>query len=262
MRNIEHIPSQKITITINGLRFPGNWDTNLRWSINGTYTKLYLMQKHGWSDSIWKTIDFSTVKAFCNHKTYASGSQWFKFMHDLQPLGKRKIAMGRALIGDGYSGTMSMLSDNVGRPTPFYHLPKQSQSFKVSRSTDNRRVSFRDNHPLPDAFSECLEQWMQAPNEQPSITKYLPTQPTNPYRVQFQPHIIERAPTSLIGATPNWLDQRSQGFYLSEMANSSRNTSAFRARFNGTAKIRGTTPTIDYCSPSSGIYPTQMERTQ
>jgi ribonuclease HI len=36
MRSIDHLPNQKITLTINGKRFPSNWDVNVRWSINGT----------------------------------------------------------------------------------------------------------------------------------------------------------------------------------------------------------------------------------
>jgi hypothetical protein len=94
MRKTEHLPSQKITLTINGVRFPSNWDTNLRWSINGSYIKLYLMTKHRWTDSIWQSIDFLTLKAFTNQKQHKDRCKWFKFMHDLQPLGKRKQALG------------------------------------------------------------------------------------------------------------------------------------------------------------------------
>jgi ribonuclease HI len=46
MRFIDHIPCQRITLAINGQRYPSNWDTNIRWSINGTFLKQYLTNKY------------------------------------------------------------------------------------------------------------------------------------------------------------------------------------------------------------------------
>jgi hypothetical protein len=58
MRSIQHIDDQLISLTINGMRYPGNLEANLRWHINGSYVKLYLQKRKGWTESVWQTIDF------------------------------------------------------------------------------------------------------------------------------------------------------------------------------------------------------------
>jgi ribonuclease HI len=107
MRKTAHLPSQRISLTINGTRYPGNWDSNLQWSINGFYLKQFLQQKHKWDETIWQTINFSIVKQFYGSKGASKQRQWFKFMHNLQPLGKRKQQMGNSL---GQSTTLTMCS--------------------------------------------------------------------------------------------------------------------------------------------------------
>jgi hypothetical protein len=108
MQQIDHIQSQLISLSINGKRFPSNWDTNLRWHINGFYMKRSLMTKYGWTEEVWKTIDFTMVKAYLQHNSIYERNKWFKFMHDLQPLGKRKQLM--KLPGQDVSNrSMSML---------------------------------------------------------------------------------------------------------------------------------------------------------
>ena len=68
-RCTEHIQCQKLSLTINGKRYPANWDSNLRWAINGSYMKEYLATKHAWrSETVWGTIDFTMVRAYMNHK--------------------------------------------------------------------------------------------------------------------------------------------------------------------------------------------------
>jgi hypothetical protein len=93
-----HQPSdacQLISLKINGQRFPSNWDTNLRWTINGSYLKTYVKSKHGWDEATWNLIDFEFVKAYCTPTKSTGRYKWFKFMHNLQSVGERKQKMNR-----------------------------------------------------------------------------------------------------------------------------------------------------------------------
>ena len=77
-----------------GLELLAHWDSNLRWSINGTYMKKFLMDKHQWTEKTWKMIDREFIKMTMKFPVSPSAkSQWFKLMHDLQPLGRRKKKM-------------------------------------------------------------------------------------------------------------------------------------------------------------------------
>ena len=71
MRNVQHLSSQKVTMTINGQRFPTNWDTNIRWTINGTYLKVYLQSKYKWSDAPWQSIDHDHLYQHMRSLTYS-----------------------------------------------------------------------------------------------------------------------------------------------------------------------------------------------
>ena len=41
---IPHLPDQLISLSINGKRFPGHLESNLRWHINGSYMRKYLQR--------------------------------------------------------------------------------------------------------------------------------------------------------------------------------------------------------------------------
>ena len=85
--------SLTFALTKQGTRFPGNWDVNLRWLINGSYMKQYLMDKHKWKEQVWRTIDFLTLKLPFHTLSPTKGTQRFKFMHNLQSTGHNKHKM-------------------------------------------------------------------------------------------------------------------------------------------------------------------------
>ena len=59
-----HFPEYKISISINGVRFPSKIDQQLRYHINGTYLKQHLQKQHRWNEKVWYQIHF---EAFGRH---------------------------------------------------------------------------------------------------------------------------------------------------------------------------------------------------
>ena len=176
MRSIDHLPCQKISITINGQRFPSNWDTNVRWSINGTYMKQYLTKKHGWEECTWKSIDFSLVKAYIPKKDLSAKTKWFKFMHNLQSVGTRKQQMSNSLNPD----------INIAQCPCCNNHPETQQHMVLCDHNPNRTAAhtelhsggstYKENHNLVLVLTDCIEQWLFDPTINPSITSV--SQPT------------------------------------------------------------------------------------
>ena len=188
MRKTAHLPSQQISLTINGTRYPGNWDNNLRWSINGFYLKKYLSQKHGWTETIWQTIDFSLVRA-CYRLTASEQRQWFKFMHDLQPLGKRKQHMGNNIEQSTMLDKCPCCNDSIEDQQHFLtceHNPNSTQAY-VSLTTSGSK--FKENHKFVDIMTDCIEQWLLDPNQYPSVMS--PVNPNlDPYTNHMGTHMM------------------------------------------------------------------------
>ena len=180
MRSIDHLSSQRISLTINGRRFPSNWDTNLRWSINASYMKQSLMAKHNWSESVWSTIDFAMVKAYLTHKSIHVRHKWFKFMHDLQPLGQRKQRMSSPLV----STQIDLCPCCQVKVECQLHLitcvsnPNYTEAWKELTTGGS---PYKENHNAIDVISDCLQQWLKAPERVPTQRN------NNPYSNLFLP---------------------------------------------------------------------------
>ena len=183
MRKTAHLPSQQISLTINGTRYPGNWDNNLRWSINGFYLKKYLSQKHRWTETIWQTIDFSLVRA-CYKPTASEQRQWFKFMHDLQPLGKRKQHMGNNIEQSTMLDKCPCCNDSIEDQQHFLTCERNPNSTQAYVLLTTYGSKFKENHKFVDIMTDCIKQWLLDPNQYPSVMS-----PVNPNLDPYTNHV-------------------------------------------------------------------------
>ena len=171
MRHIEHIACQKISITINGQRYPSNWDANIRWTINGTYMKQYLTTKHNWSETTWKNIDTQMVKAYHNHKTISGKNMWFKVAHNLHSLGERKQMMS----------TNSAPTTNIDTCPCCHQQPETQLHMFTCDSNPNRNAAlmefssggskYKEHHHFVQVMTDCIEQWLHNPQAPPLSTE-------------------------------------------------------------------------------------------
>jgi hypothetical protein len=56
--NAAHVDAQAISICIQGARVTDRYEDAIRESIDGSYLRDYLSDKHAWSDSTWSCIDW------------------------------------------------------------------------------------------------------------------------------------------------------------------------------------------------------------
>lgn len=168
MRRIDHLPCQLISLKINGQRFPSHWDTNLRWTINGSYMKNYVKEKHGWDEATWNTIDFGFVKDYCTSAKSGTKYKWFKFMHNLQSVGERNQKMNRSAA----EVNISLCPCCYQQTETQQHMilcelnPKRPEAL---RELSTGGSSYKENHNFTMAMTDCIEQWLYDTTRSPSI---------------------------------------------------------------------------------------------
>ena len=137
---------------------------------------------------MWNTVDFSMVKAYLQHKHIRTRNKWFKFMHDLQPLGRRKQLM-----------SPSGKDDKIDL-CPCCHHQLETQLHMITCEKNPKRAdalreltsggsTFKEHHNFVSVLTECLEQWIQDSQCIPSINTF---KAANPYSPSFlPPHMLE-----------------------------------------------------------------------
>ena len=187
-KHTDHLPSQQISLTINGKRFPANWDSNLRWSINGSYMKQYLLTKNDWSETIWGTIDFTMVRAYMNHKSSTDRTKWFKYMHNLQAVGTRKQMMtgARSDIRIDMCACCQLHSESQQHMILCESNPKRGEALAELHSGGSK---YREHHRFTTIFTDCVEQWLLDPTKTPSSQSTANMVLTNHSEI-LQPHMV------------------------------------------------------------------------
>lgn len=87
--HIDHYPEQRISISIQGIRLTSQLDSCIRYHVNGYHLKQYMLERKGWNEDIWNSIDFGL---FGQHTRSLSSSHRvlkMKMVHDQLPLGVR-----------------------------------------------------------------------------------------------------------------------------------------------------------------------------
>jgi hypothetical protein len=171
MRRIDHIPCQLISLKINGQRFPSNWDTNLRWTINGSYLKAYVKSKHGWDEATWNLIDFEFVKAYCTPTKSTGRYKWFKFMHNLQSVGERKQKMNRRAedVNISMCPCCNQQMETQQHMVLCERNPKRTEA--LLELTTGGSV-YKEHHNFTLAMTDCIDQWIHDPTRSPSFDNF------------------------------------------------------------------------------------------
>ena len=187
MRSIQHIDDQLISLTINGTRYPGNLEANLRWHINGSYLKLYLQKRKGWNESVWQTIDFHNFGSHFRSLSPTHQVHQSKFVYDLLSLGTHKAKISRV-----NSPTVHLCPCcNTHAESPFHLLhcdQNPGRSDAMIALTENINLRCKEAHfAIPMIYKGILD-WLINPNQRPAPIE-IPQPTLN--RLPFPQHTID-----------------------------------------------------------------------
>ena len=169
--NIDHLPSSRISIALNGLRLTSKIDTAIRYHVNGYHMRQYLQQKHSWSDSVWDSIDFYLFGRHFNQLTPAQQTGHMKVVHDQQHLGKRRLQ--QSTIKDPVLQLCPCCK--VHPETQFHHLQCTANTERQAIfSVFKRSICTSDIHPVRYILSAGILHWLSTPDEpfRPSTSEF------------------------------------------------------------------------------------------
>ena len=148
--------------------YPTRIDEQIRYHINGTYLKEFLKRRHGWSKSIWNTIDFT---AFGRHFKSLTGTaqrvQHMKFVHDLQPLGTHKARVQRS--SDDSVSLCPCCNNHLETQV---HLLLCSKNPARAKAVTTLQTACRksDGTRISQVLGDILIQWLECPTQTPDLS--------------------------------------------------------------------------------------------
>ena len=90
-QGIAHIPSMQASLSINGLRLPGHFDSMIRYHINGYHLRCHMQATFQWTDQDWNTINHHAFSQFHRSLNPTKQTQRMKFIYNQQPVGTRLL---------------------------------------------------------------------------------------------------------------------------------------------------------------------------
>jgi hypothetical protein len=167
---LPHMSELRVSISINGVRFPSKIDNQLRYHINGSYLKKYMQSRNRWNEKVWHLIDFDSFGNYFSTLTGRRQVQHMKFVHDLQPLGSQKQKLQQHLISPELTQCPCCRkcepeTQNHMLQCPQNPLRKESlaQFHKDCRRTNGSR--------FPQIFADLVSQWLSNPTNIPTFEK-------------------------------------------------------------------------------------------
>jgi hypothetical protein len=125
-----------------------------------------------------------------NHKKISDSTMWFKFMHNLHAIGKRKQKMAS-----------NMESDTLIEACPCCHRQTETQLHMIMCEANPNRTSalielttggskYNEHHNFIKVMTDFTEQWMCNPKSQPH--EHATASPTTAnYDTLLPPHMME-----------------------------------------------------------------------
>lgn len=166
---IPHFPEFKVSILINGVRYPSKIDQQLRYHINGSYLKNHLQHQYRWNEKVWHMIDFSNFGRFFEKLPVSQQIQHMKFVHNIQPIGEHKQRLTKH----------STTQDHIR--CPCCHIAKETQLHLLQcRLNKGRKPALakfikkdkkHGGNPFRRIFADLVAQWMTDPNQIPTFEK-------------------------------------------------------------------------------------------
>ena len=188
----------QVTIGINGTSYPTRIDAQIRYHINSTYVKEYYQAKHGWNESIWRTIDFAAFGRYFKSLPLHKRIHHMKFVHDLQPIGVHKARRTKL----GATDQISKWPCSYEETETQLHLlncrknPARREAVKELKSFCRKGDGTRFFPVIGDFFS----QWLESPGQTPGISTI-----ANPYKPRF-----DRYPAEYVATIRTALIQQTQ----------------------------------------------------
>jgi hypothetical protein len=163
-----HTPWLRISVEVNGRRYPSQIDAQIRFHIKGSYLKDHLQARMGWTEATWAQIDLHSFGRHFRNLSSPQKVQHMKFVYDLHSTGDRKQKTSRTTPGSAVS-TCPCCSIALETTHHLLHCQCNSARAQSIKTFGISMRKLRDN-PYGRILAELVSQWMRAPNSPPSLS--------------------------------------------------------------------------------------------
>ena len=142
---IDHCREQQVSIYINGQPVTSQFDSCIRYHVNGYHHRNYVQQHNAWPNTTWDFIDFYSFGQHFKRLPSARQVQYFKFVHDLLPLGD--VRYREASIKESSLKLCPCCLESEETPSHFLRC-KSNPSYLSSVSSLRSDILTKDVHPV------------------------------------------------------------------------------------------------------------------
>ncbi|KAI2512853.1 hypothetical protein MHU86_1642 [Fragilaria crotonensis] len=173
--NVDHQQDQRISISINGRRLTSQYDSSIRFHVNGYHLRQYIQQRRKWDDSTWEKVDFPLFELHFRRLRPSRQISHMKYVHDQQPLGVRRLQ--QALIKDPVLALCPCCNKTDENQRHLMCCSANQGRLKGWRQFRKESLTKDDPHPFWYCLTEGIEHWTANPSStpfQPDLSQYAP----------------------------------------------------------------------------------------
>jgi hypothetical protein len=158
-QSIPHFPTTRISIQMNGLRLTGQFESMLRYHINGYHLRLYMQERFKWSDSTWRLINHNLFSLHFRSLSPTSQIQHMEFVYDQQALGVRVQQRSPLLVSDA-ANRCPCCSDACEDQIHFLRCPR-NPSHSSALLEFKQSMHSLDLHAIFYLVSSGIQSWFR-----------------------------------------------------------------------------------------------------
>jgi hypothetical protein len=162
--NLLHFDPVQVSVSINRNRLPGKIEDSIRYHVNGTALKQYIVQHNKWLPFTVFCVDWYS---FGLNFRKLCPTIHMKLVHDIQPLGWKRYQILKSK--ETILSRCPCCKTAVETPTHFLTCPTQRPS-RYRHFRELRRIMGSTNvHPALDFLYQGIHLWINNPLEQPTL---------------------------------------------------------------------------------------------
>ena len=171
---VDHQSGQRISVSIHGRRLTSQYDSSIRFHVNGYHLRKYIQERRGWDDKTWDQVDFVRFEQHLKRLTPLRQISHMKFIHDQQPLGTRRLQ--QAMIHDETLSLCPCCTTTIENQAHLLRCRDNQGRIDAWRAFRKVTLTKEDPHPFWHCLVEGIEHWTQHAdnNYLPDVTAYPP----------------------------------------------------------------------------------------
>jgi hypothetical protein len=165
---LTHFDPLQVSISINKHRLPGKIEDAIRFHVNGTALKRYIIQCNQWSSFTTFCVDWYSFGLNFRQLRPSIQVQHMKLVHDLQPLGWKRYQISKSK--ENVLSKCPRCKTQEETPVHFLTCPTQRPSRYRHLRDLQRALGSTTAHPALALLYRGIAQWLNNPTEPPTLT--------------------------------------------------------------------------------------------